>query len=509
MRKISLSVLLFLILSGSALAAEKPFIAVFNLAADSTLDENIAVSLSDNMRNYIGSLNQFEEIDQQAATTILAANQIEFAKCLDLECALKAGKFLSADKILIGSISKRGKFVVSLTLIDVPTRNEENKVRKSCTCADGEYQSTVDTAASSLLSHTRPDIETAPAATTEPTPGSIYVKTEPPGARLYLDGEPLVGVSPVAIANLAAGSHRLVAKKHEMMAVRQIVIASGKNLNIAMNLTDQVTGSIFIDSFPQSLTVKLDEVVVGKTPLTIPNVPIGKHHIEIKHIDFVLYQSTIDVLPDDTTHVFSSILKPEWHVLELAVSYSGSFDNLQLVSIMPAMRIANPITLALKFDHLVSNPKQDLRFEATEVPATSTIHEGESDSFDIKLTSFDSVGFQYRYSPLYEFHKFDLAMGLSVEYWMLKYEMTSGIPPLTEPITKKGEMTGYRLSGEIMFSTFFTEYLSGFITTSVGLYSHTVTKSGVEFPGPYVFDPEGDVDLNQVRIGFGLAAHFL
>ena len=86
---------------GSAFAGEKPFIVVFDLSSDNTLDAEAVANLSQSMREYLKSLARFEEIDRQAASTILSANEIDFSGCHDLTCALEAGKILGRATINI------------------------------------------------------------------------------------------------------------------------------------------------------------------------------------------------------------------------------------------------------------------------------------------------------------------------------------------------------------------------------------------------------------------------
>ena len=84
------------------------------------------------------NVESLQVIDQVKREKVLAFLDPALLKCDDVECALKAGKALSADTVVLGTITKAGeKLVVSTMLIDV-------KLGKSIKASSAESESKTD-----------------------------------------------------------------------------------------------------------------------------------------------------------------------------------------------------------------------------------------------------------------------------------------------------------------------------------------------------------------------------
>ena len=67
------------------------------------------------------------------------------------------------------------------------------------------------------------------------------------------------------------------------------------------------TGELFVDSRPQGANVLLDGRVVGKTPLQLPNVPIGTHVVRIELAEHKPWFSTATVTAGEIRRVTGSL----------------------------------------------------------------------------------------------------------------------------------------------------------------------------------------------------------
>jgi len=89
-----------------------------------------------------------------------------------------------------------------------------------------------------------PGVVAAPAeAPTVAQAGGLLVATDPPGASVFLDGR-LAGITPLAIARVSAGDHRVrVSKNGYLDNARVIGVESGRSSSLRVTLTQSVASS--------------------------------------------------------------------------------------------------------------------------------------------------------------------------------------------------------------------------------------------------------------------------
>jgi len=142
--------------------------------------------------------------------------------------------------------------------------------------------------------------------TLSPLPGTILAASNPSGGSVYLDGL-LKGVTPVTIANVAIGSHQIVITKANYSNFSQ-TLAITANMTVSVNATLQpLLGTIQASSSPTGASTYLDGILKGLTPLTINNVGMGLHLIELTKIGYFEYNVTVNTTPNSTI-VVSAIL---------------------------------------------------------------------------------------------------------------------------------------------------------------------------------------------------------
>jgi hypothetical protein len=137
------------------------------------------------------------------------------------------------------------------------------------------------------------------------TTGRLLVRSSPGGARVYVDGE-LRGSTPIAIRDLALGSHRVQVTLDGYVPENQRIDITTAHLaqSLIVDLErpraasppgDRVSpsaaapaaattaGVLVIESRPAGAAVFLDGASRGKTPLVIGEVGIGQHTIRLEH----------------------------------------------------------------------------------------------------------------------------------------------------------------------------------------------------------------------------------
>ena len=124
--------------------------------------------------------------------------------------------------------------------------------------------------------------------------GSIVVKSEPPSAEIYLDGDN-IGVTPAIITQILPGQYKVKIKMDGYDAWNESVdVKSNKEASLTAILQGK-DGSLVIESEPTNARVFINDNNVGVTPETINNVKPGKYFIEIKLDGYETWRNEINV----------------------------------------------------------------------------------------------------------------------------------------------------------------------------------------------------------------------
>ncbi len=108
-------------------------------------------------------------------------------------------------------------------------------------------------------------------------PCQIYVTSDPAGAALALDG---AGLSPAPVTlQVRPGEHLLTARKPGYEEKRITFNArAGERIPVELKL-EPLRGLLLVHSQPDGADVEMNSVHYGKTPLLLPNFPLGRHQI--------------------------------------------------------------------------------------------------------------------------------------------------------------------------------------------------------------------------------------
>jgi serine/threonine protein kinase len=178
----------------------------------------------------------------------------------------------------------------------------------------------------------------APAAQPEPTPpasppiaapvlGSLLVRSTPPGARVFVDGREY-GPTPITVSSLARGVHRVrVVRQGYAADERQLTITPGQlTHSVTVRLSPERpptptsvpsssssasnparTGVLTVESRPAGARVFVDGVLVGTTPLVLPEVPAGDHAVHLELDGYQRWASAVRVVPSESNRVAASM----------------------------------------------------------------------------------------------------------------------------------------------------------------------------------------------------------
>jgi len=128
--------------------------------------------------------------------------------------------------------------------------------------------------------------------------GSVAITSEPPGARVTIDGKPR-GVTPLTVPNLRPGTHKVVLDSSAGTVRREIKIASGRELSLDESI---YSGWVAVYA-PFELQIAEGSKLLGTTDNQIMLAP-GRHQLELTN-RLLGYHETrgIEVTPGETTTI--------------------------------------------------------------------------------------------------------------------------------------------------------------------------------------------------------------
>lgn len=146
------------------------------------------------------------------------------------------------------------------------------------------------------------DMPVAPAA---PTTGALSVVTDPPGARVSIDGRP-AGHSPVTVDALTAGEHRIAVAAETGSAERSVTVRAGQTAAVVFSLPrggGPVAGWLSV-SAPFDVQVVEGNEVIGASGAARIMIAAGSHDIVLANPTLEYQEARrIDVAAGQTTLV--------------------------------------------------------------------------------------------------------------------------------------------------------------------------------------------------------------
>ena len=157
-----------------------------------------------------------------------------------------------------------------------------------------------------------------------PPLGWLLVRTEPPGAKVSIDGEDR-GLTPLSLSEVPIGVYRLeIGLSGYSPESRTIEISSDRTVaaigielnpygpdnagNVQSSVAGvTVSGSILVDSRPIGASVFLDGESVGVTPVIVQDVIVGSHEVRIVGDGYRPWISTVQVEDGQRSRVAASL----------------------------------------------------------------------------------------------------------------------------------------------------------------------------------------------------------
>lgn len=116
-------------------------------------------------------------------------------------------------------------------------------------------------------------------STPAPEGGQIRVETDPEGAAVTCNGGS-PRISPASFDNLPFGIFTLIAHREGFRDARQTLsLLPGQKTTISLKL-EPLLGLVLVQSAPPAADVTVDGAYRGKSPLLIPDFPLGTHRLK-------------------------------------------------------------------------------------------------------------------------------------------------------------------------------------------------------------------------------------
>jgi len=259
-----------------------------------------AMALSDRLRAEVMACNVYDVMERAEMEKILKEQAFQLTgACSDISCIVQVGQLIAVTRIIGGSISKVGNiYTVEGRLINVETGSIEKSVVE-------DYGGGIE----ELLTKIMAKVARKVTGLTEQQSyfsenADLYVRSEPQGGMIIIDGHPTGMVTPATLRRLLAASHKV--------RVETAILAKDTTLTLKANMMGTLnlhlkkrTGLLKIEGAPPGAAIYLNDS--KKHPTKLGVIPLVG-----KEMDFGQYGFTVKA--------------KGYHPLPLAVSVSQEKD---------------------------------------------------------------------------------------------------------------------------------------------------------------------------------------
>ncbi len=125
----------------------------------------------------------------------------------------------------------------------------------------------------------------------------LDVTSEPAGGTVFLDDRYL-GTTPLSIDVPAEGEHLIRVERRGFVSWRGTVTLGAEATRVEATLQTEALGSISASTDPDGADVYIDGVLTGKSPLTVPDLPLGGHQVQVSAPGFLLKSQDVVLTPE-------------------------------------------------------------------------------------------------------------------------------------------------------------------------------------------------------------------
>ncbi len=225
------------------------------------VSENDAAAMADRLSAELSATNAFKVLERTRMKDVFAEAAFQQTWCDEPACATAIGKLISVQKLVLGSISKVGSiYTINIRLVDVGTGEVEKNLSEDCDCAIEELLVSVLKRMAGKIAGTSGSNEGA-IVSLDKGNASLFVKSIPDGAKVFVNGRIIEGLTPLTIQGLPAGRHDIRVQKNDSSASVLTDLSSRKIKRLKLKLKKEKTtlkiftepseAEVFINSIPR------------------------------------------------------------------------------------------------------------------------------------------------------------------------------------------------------------------------------------------------------------------
>jgi hypothetical protein len=140
--------------------------------------------------------------------------------------------------------------------------------------------------------------------------GNFYIKSEPPGATVFLNGKRIRNVvTPLTIENLPSGDYRINAEKADSAKSVDVLLGRNEFRKITLVL-EKKQGKIIVDANVPDADVYLDGQFLGRTPVTVNTLDLGPYTLLVKKEGFIDFSRRVEISDLEGTAVKAELVRP-------------------------------------------------------------------------------------------------------------------------------------------------------------------------------------------------------
>ena len=244
------------------------------------ISANEAMTLSDRLRAEVINCNVYSVMERAEMEKILKEQAFQLTgACSDISCIVQVGQLIAVTRMIGGSISRVGNiYTVEGRLINVETGALEKSVVE-------DYGGGIEELLTKIMAKVARKLTGLSEQQSYFSENAdLYVRSEPPGGMIIIDGQPTGLVTPATLRRLVAASHKV--RVETAILARDTTLTLKPNMMGTLNLhLEKRTGLLKIDGAPYGATIYLNQDKKRRTKMGV--VPLSRD------LEFGSYRFTV------------------------------------------------------------------------------------------------------------------------------------------------------------------------------------------------------------------------
>ncbi|HPG39456.1 MAG TPA: PEGA domain-containing protein [bacterium] len=312
MKKHLLVFLLLLLVSTTfAQIGGRTQVAVMNLEA-SGIEQSAIIALSDRLRMELLNTGRFDVMERNRMDTILKEQGLQQSgACNTTECVVEMGQILGVDRMISGSVGKVGRiYSLFVQMVDIETGRIMMSKVEDCDCPiEDVYSKSVQNIAlkmAGLAPGQMPDGEPLPMVVDGK--GDFYFNSEPPGAKILIDGKQTAVITPGYLEGVQAGMHIIRMETDNYTGSETVFLEADEFKRVELKL-ERAKGGLKVMTTPLDAELFIDNSSYGLTPKTVTGLDAGEHLIRLSKSGYVDHIERVVIRGDETTRLEANMIK--------------------------------------------------------------------------------------------------------------------------------------------------------------------------------------------------------